>query len=140
MHGRYVDVEPLDLDRHVPSLFRAQADDRDGRRWTYLAFEQPATEAAYRAFLAGIASGNDPLFHAIVDLPSGRAVGVASYLRIDPDAGSIEVGGLSFSPLLQRTPAATEAMFLMMQRAFGKSAFASSMVKSFIKQMSDVRC
>ena len=31
---------------------------------------------------------------------------------------SIEVGHVNYSPLLQRTPAATEAMFLMMQRAF----------------------
>ncbi len=58
------------------------------------------------------------MFHAIVDLGSGRAVGVASYLRIDPAAGSIEVGHINYSPLLQRTIAGTEAMYRMMQRAF----------------------
>jgi RimJ/RimL family protein N-acetyltransferase len=62
--------------------------------------------------------GEDPLFHAIVDPAAGSATGVASYLRIDPNHGSIEVGGINYSPLLQRKPAATEAMYLMMKRAF----------------------
>jgi len=73
---------------------------------------------AYAAWVAHAVTLDDPLYHAIVDLPSGRAVGVASYLRIDPDAGSIEVGGLAFSPLLQRTRGATEAMYLMARHAF----------------------
>ena len=60
----------------------------------------------------------DPLYFAIVDQGSGRASGLASYLRIDPPHGVIEVGHLAFSPLLQRTAAATEAMYLMMQNAF----------------------
>ena len=62
--------------------------------------------------------GDDPLFHAIIDSATGKAIGVASYLRIDPASGSIEVGHINYSPLLQRTPAATEAMYLMMQRVF----------------------
>src|SRR5262249_40503702 len=53
-----------------------------------------------------------------VDPASGKPLGVASYLRIDRNVGSIEVGHLRFSPLLQRSPASTEAMYLMMQRAF----------------------
>jgi hypothetical protein len=62
---------------------------------------------------------NGAQFHAIVDRATGQPVGVASYLRIDPAAGSIEVGHINFSPALQRTVAATEAMYLMMKRAFG---------------------
>ncbi len=118
MHGRYCRIEPLDLARHARDLYDAYSHDRDGHNWTYLPYGPFATFDAYSAWVAHAVTPDDPLFHAIVDLPSGRAVGVASYLRIDPDAGSIEVGGLSFSPLLQRTPAATEAMYLMMQRAF----------------------
>jgi RimJ/RimL family protein N-acetyltransferase len=53
-----------------------------------------------------------------VDSASGRAIGVASYMRIDPRNGSIEVGHINYSPLLQRKPAATETMYLMMKRAF----------------------
>jgi RimJ/RimL family protein N-acetyltransferase len=62
--------------------------------------------------------GDDPLFFAVIDKADGKAVGVASYLRINPAAGSIEVGGIRYSPRLQRSPAATEAMYLMMQAAF----------------------
>ena len=61
---------------------------------------------------------NDPLFFAIIDQSTNCAVGVASYLRIDPNSGSIEVGHINYSPLLQRTPGATEAMYLMMKNAF----------------------
>ncbi|HVH70493.1 MAG TPA: GNAT family protein [Candidatus Dormibacteraeota bacterium] len=60
----------------------------------------------------------DPSFYAITQRETGKAVGVASYLRIDAPNGVIEVGHLAFSPLLQRTIAATEAMYLMMSRAF----------------------
>ncbi len=63
-------------------------------------------------------STTDPLFFAIIDNQTGKAVGVASYLRIDPANGTIEVGHLHFSPLMQRTPIATEAMWLMMREAF----------------------
>jgi RimJ/RimL family protein N-acetyltransferase len=58
------------------------------------------------------------LFYAITDKKTNKAVGVASYKRIDPRNGSIEVGHLAYSPLLQRTPASTEAMYLMMGGAF----------------------
>ena len=63
-------------------------------------------------------ASEDPLFFAFVDLASGRAVGIGSYLRIDPANGVVEVGHLAFSPLMQRTPVATEAMYLMMRNAF----------------------
>src|SRR5258705_6334992 len=62
--------------------------------------------------------GDDPLFFAIIDLSQEQPAGVASYLRIAPASGSIEVGHIHYSPRLQRSPAATEAMYLMMQRAF----------------------
>ena len=55
----------------------------------------------------------------MIDRATGQPVGVASYLRIDPAAGSIEVGHINFSPLAQRTSVATDAMFLMMRHAFG---------------------
>jgi RimJ/RimL family protein N-acetyltransferase len=63
--------------------------------------------------------GQDPLLFAIVDAVSGRALGMAGYLRIDPANGSIEVGHLAYAPSLQRSPAATEAMYLLMAHAIG---------------------
>ncbi len=70
------------------------------------------------AWLRGVAAKADPQFYAIVDERRGRALGLASYLRIDPAAGSVEVGWLHFSPALQQSRLATAAMALMMANAF----------------------
>ena len=118
MEGRTCRLEPLDLERHADELFAANALDEDGRGWTYLPYGPFADREGYLRWMRATCTGDDPLFHAIVDRASGRAVGVASFLRIDPAAGSIEVGHLRFSPLLQRSVASTEAMYLMMKRAF----------------------
>jgi RimJ/RimL family protein N-acetyltransferase len=118
MQGRYCRVEPLDIDRHAADLHAANRAAADSRDWTYLAYGPFERLEEYRAWMQRVCLGDDPLFHAIVDGPTGKAVGVASYLRIEPASGSIEVGHINFSALLQRTPAATEAMYLMMQRAF----------------------
>ena len=116
--GRFCRIEPLDVNRHAYDLHAANATDTDGRMWTYLPYGPFETPAAYERWVRDVTAVVDPLFHAIVELRSNRAVGVASYLRIDPPAGSIEVGHIAYSPLLQRTPAATETMYLMMRRAF----------------------
>jgi RimJ/RimL family protein N-acetyltransferase len=86
--------------------------------WTYLPWGPFGGFDQYLAYLQAVAPKRDPLIHAIIDTNTGNAVGVASYLRINADAGTIEVGGLAYSPLLQRRPAATEAMYLMMRRIF----------------------
>jgi RimJ/RimL family protein N-acetyltransferase len=118
MDGRYCRLEPLDPLRHTRDLWDAMAHDTEHRNWTYLMHGPYATEADYQHWLEGAAAGDDPLFFAVITTASGRASGVAAFLRITPDAGSIEVGHINFSPLLQRTPAATEAMYLMMRHAF----------------------
>ena len=118
MEGRWCRVEPIDPARHAADLYRAYTLDADSRHWTYLPYGPFADLAAYREWMQETCLGENPLFFAVVDLETGSAVGVASWLRIDPAAGSIEVGHLRFSSLLQRRPAATEAMYLMMRRAF----------------------
>ena len=118
MEGRYCRIEPLAPDAHAASLFAANALDADGRMWTYLPYGPFDTLESYRRWMDDACRGDDPLFFAIVDRATGRALGAASYLRIDPRNGSIEVGHVAYSPPLQRTPAATEAMYLMMERAF----------------------
>jgi len=118
MEGRFCRLERLDPSKHGPSLFAANATDVDGAMWTYLPYGPfPAVEG-YLAWLNERAKATDTVFFAIIDRAHDRAVGLASYLRMDPMAGSIEVGHLAYSPLLQRTPAATEAMRLMMERVF----------------------
>jgi RimJ/RimL family protein N-acetyltransferase len=112
--GRYCRLEPLEA-RHAPELWEAYAHATDDRHWTYLLEGPYATFEEYAAFVERARVSSDPLFFAIV---TTTAVGVAAYLRIAPAAGSIEVGHINYSPLLQRTVAGTEAMYLMMKRAF----------------------
>lgn len=120
LEGRWCRVEPLSAERHGDDLWAAMSRADAEHHWTYLAYGPFADASAYRAWLADMAVRDDPLFFAIVDNATARAVGVASFLRIDPGAGTIEVGHLNFSPLLQRRPAASEAMFLMMRYAFSR--------------------
>jgi RimJ/RimL family protein N-acetyltransferase len=111
-------VEPLDPARHAADLYEADALDTEGVNWTYLPYGLFETFEDYLGWLNDHSRNEDPLSHAVVDNDIGKALGVASYLGISPARGSIEVGHINFSPLLQRTPAATEAMYLMMKRAF----------------------
>lgn len=116
--GRFCTVEPLDLAKHARDLFEANSLDREQRMWTYLFSGPYASFEDYERWLAERAPGTDPLFQAFVSRATGRAQGLGSFMRIDPAAGSIEVGHIAMSPLLQRSPAATEAMYLMMRHAF----------------------
>ncbi len=118
MAGRRCRVEPLDVARHADDLFAAYGEDREARIWTYLPYGPFETRAAFEDWMTAACRGEDPLFHAIVEATSGRALGVASYLRVVPTAGVIEVGHINYAPALQRTAAATEAMYLMMGRVF----------------------
>jgi RimJ/RimL family protein N-acetyltransferase len=119
MEGRLCRLEPLNPDRHARDLYQANAIDTEGRNWTYLPYGPFTSFEEYNSWLSQSAATSDPMFFAIIDLASKQAVGVCSYLRIDPRHGSIEVGHLCFSPLLQGKTAATEAMYLMMKYAFG---------------------
>jgi RimJ/RimL family protein N-acetyltransferase len=119
MTGRTCRTEPLDADRHGADLHAANSLDTSGHNWTYLPYGPFAALDEYHVWLHAVGGATDPQFHAIIDLATGQAVGIASYLRIDPAAGSIEVGHINYSPSLQRTVASTEAMYLMMRRAFG---------------------
>jgi RimJ/RimL family protein N-acetyltransferase len=118
MEGRYCRLEPLDPQRHASHLYVANAEDSQDRNWTYLPYGPFASLESYRAWMEKDCTGEDPLFFAIVDQSSNRGVGVSSYLRIDPNSGSIEVGHINYSPLLQHTTGATEAMYLMMKNVF----------------------
>lgn len=123
MEGRWCRVEPLDVERHAAELHDANLDDAEGRNWTYLT-AGPFTELdSYRAWLTGISAGSDPMFHTIIDARTGKAVGIAAFLRIDPANGVIEVGHINYSPRMQRTTMATEAMVLMMRRVFDELGY-----------------
>jgi RimJ/RimL family protein N-acetyltransferase len=118
IEGRFCRLERLDPSLHARSLYAANMLDVEGKMWTYLRYGPFATLESYIAWAEQMRCSSDPLFYAIIDKATEKAIGVASYLRIDPTVGSIEVGHISYSPLLQRTPVATEAMFLMMKQIF----------------------
>jgi RimJ/RimL family protein N-acetyltransferase len=114
-------VEPLDSGAHGDQLFASLGSLDDGR-WTYLGYGPFGTRDNFQQWLDGAITTDDPLFYAIVN-PSGVAIGIAAYMRIDRPHGVMEVGHLNFSPQLQRTPAATEAMYLMLRRAFDELGY-----------------
>lgn len=121
--GMHCRLERLNIDAHAQDLFDANMTDSEGRIWTYMGYGPFTDLSGYTDWIKAQALGDDPLFHAIIDLKTDKAVGVASYLRIEPPIGSIEVGHINYSPLLQKTVAATEAMYLLMARVFDELGY-----------------
>jgi RimJ/RimL family protein N-acetyltransferase len=118
LQGRLVTLVPLDLVTHGDTLFEATRGEAGDQLWLYL-FEGPfPNRADFEAHLRRMAASEDPLFLAITDRGSGQAVGYASYMRIEPVHRVIEVGSILYTPRLQRTPHATEAMYLMARHVF----------------------
>ena len=114
-------MEPLDAVRHASGLFEAYAEAPDARDWTYLPDERETDAGAFHARIVARAASVDPLHMAV--LCAGMVVGSAALMRIDPGNGVIEIGHVHFTPALQRTTAATEAMFLLMRRAFDELGY-----------------
>lgn len=117
LEGRFCSLVPLDVEAHGGQLWEAFSADMTGVDWTYLPVAPIETEADFGVFLRAAEASEDPLYFAVLNA-EGRAVGHATYLRIDPANGVIEVGYIHFSPLMQRTPMSTEAMYLMMAYVF----------------------
>jgi RimJ/RimL family protein N-acetyltransferase len=117
--GQYVTLEPLNTAKHGAALWDSLRGPQNDDLWLYLADGPYAAREDFDQALEKIAlSRLDPLFFAIVDNASRRALGRASYLRIEPPHRCLEVGGILYSPLLQKTRGATEAMYLMARHAF----------------------
>jgi RimJ/RimL family protein N-acetyltransferase len=118
MLGQYCDVVPLTA-VHGNDLFDAYQLDQTGALWTYMPSGPFADRAVFDDWLKSCCASRDPLFFCVIDKATSQAIGVASFLRIQPDNGVAEVGYIAFSPLLQRTRMATEAMYLMMAQVLG---------------------
>ncbi|HKK84338.1 MAG TPA: GNAT family protein [Roseovarius sp.] len=114
--GRYAQLEALDADSHAARLFKAF--DGHDDVWTYMPDGPFASAAQFHRWMREATARDDILFYAIRDLTTGDYGGFASYLRIQPASGSIEVGYIAMAPQLQRTRAASEAIYLMMEWAF----------------------
>ena len=114
--GKYVELELLSAQKHAVHLFQSFQGHDDV--WDYMPSGPFTSSTQFYRWVGVMTKADDPLFYAIRNLASGKWEGLASFLRVKPDAGSIEVGYISFAPPLQQTTAATEAMFLMMHWAF----------------------
>jgi RimJ/RimL family protein N-acetyltransferase len=114
--GRYAELERLNGAKHAEALHRANR--ASDAIWDFLPYGPFDRGEEYLGWVEEMAAKTDPFFYAIRDRETGAWGGVASYLRITPEAGTIEVGHINFSPSLQRTRAATEAMFHMMHWVF----------------------
>lgn len=118
LSGGLCRLEPLDPAAHADALFDVYSNEGDVRLWTYLPYGPFANCAEFHAWMRQTCLGADPLFFAIVEAASGRPLGLAAYLRIDPKNGVIEIGHLAFSSTLRRATAATEALYLLLAHAF----------------------
>ncbi|KIS41267.1 GNAT family N-acetyltransferase [Kosakonia radicincitans] len=117
LEGRYCRLEPLGTG-HASALFQAHQQAGDDRSWTWLLREPEKDEAAFRDWIASTCTLRDPLHFAVIDNKTSRPVGSLALMRIDEKNGVMEVGSVHFSPLLARTPASTEAQWLLMNYAF----------------------
>jgi RimJ/RimL family protein N-acetyltransferase len=123
MVGHYTRLDPIDASLHARPLLAAFAASPDARDWTYLPNDPPPDVASYEAWLTRAAASDDPFFHVIHEGVAGQPAGIAAFLRIDPVNGVIEVGHINLSQALKQTRAATEAMYLMMRRAFDELGY-----------------
>ena len=117
LEGRYCRLEPLSL-KHADALFVAHQQAEDTRGWTWLLREPESSVEEYRQWVASVETLQDPIQFAVIDTRTQLPVGSLALMRIDPNNGVMEVGHVHFSPLLSRTPASTEAQWLLMRYAF----------------------
>ncbi|GAC1644580.1 MAG: GNAT family protein [Candidatus Dormibacteraceae bacterium] len=116
LEGASVRLEPVDPARHARALYVAA--DGAPAIWDYLPYGPFANWEAFTEWLEARAASDDPLFYALVDKGSGSARGMASYLRMTPEHGVIEIGHIWFAPVMQRTRQATEAIYVLAKHAF----------------------
>lgn len=121
--GNHCRLEPLDVQRHGADLLAAHRLDPEGRNWTYL-FSGPFTsDADFLHALEKQAAASDVQHYAVIELATQQAVGTLALLRMEPAHGVVEVGHITFSPRLQRTPISTEAQYLLMAYVFDQLGY-----------------
>lgn len=118
MNGRYCRLEPLDSVRHGNDLFAAYAAAPDNSDWTYLTEDRPSSLTAFHLWLCQRAAEKSFITFTVVCAQRNKPVGLVSYLRIDQANGSLEIGGVTWSPLMKRTVIGTESLWLMIANAF----------------------
>ncbi|EOY0876006.1 GNAT family protein [Klebsiella pneumoniae] len=117
LNGRFCRLEPLDVDRHAADLFAAYALG-DNSDWTWLASTRPESVAATAHWIAGKVNDDALVPYAVVDLRSEQAVGIVSYMAIEREMGTVEIGHVTWSRRMKNTPLGTEAVWLLLKNGF----------------------
>jgi RimJ/RimL family protein N-acetyltransferase len=117
LQGRLVTLRPTDVTDDAAALYDATRDG-DPALWNYLSYGPFEDQGGFEQWLARHVADPTMLTESVVDNDSGKALGSASFMRMEPAFGVIEIGHIFFGKALQRTPAATEAIFLMMRHVF----------------------
>lgn len=118
LYGKYCYLEPVDVNKHATNLYEALAIDNAGESWTYLPYGPFNTQIDFKTWLQTVTSEKDIFLYAILNIHTQLPMGLAGYMRITPEHGVIEIGHVHFSNLMKRTPAATEAIYLLLDHAF----------------------
>ena len=116
--GKYCFLEPINIRKHSKDLYKNYSLDKKNVIWTYLPYGPFKSHGSFKKWLKSFCLNKDPFFYAIYSKRHRQYCGMASYLRITPEHGSIEVGHINYSPILQNTTEGTETMYLMMKNAF----------------------
>ena len=116
--GKYSILKPLNFKNHAGELFKNFSLDKTNTLWTYMPYGPFKNLPSFKSYLKKNCLNKDPFFYAIYSKRFKSFCGLASYLRIKPAIGTIEVGWITYAPNLQRTVEATEAMYLMMKNVF----------------------
>jgi len=116
--GKYCFLEPINIRKHSKDLYKNYSLDKKNVIWAYLPYGPFKSHGSFKKWLKSFCLNKDPFFYAIYSKKHNQYCGMASYLRITPEHGSIEVGHINYSPILQNTTEGTETMYLMMKNAF----------------------
>jgi RimJ/RimL family protein N-acetyltransferase len=124
LQGRWITLAPLAAEKHAEALYEGSNGDAARESvWTYL-FDGPyRSRDDFRSNIELKARSADPLFFAVVDNSSGRAVGYQTLMRVDPANRVIEVGNIMYTPAMQRTAGATEAQYLFARYVFDELGY-----------------
>lgn len=123
MEGRLCRLDPLDAERHAATLHAAYSESADEGSWTYLPYGPFESVQGFAEWIRRMNVSDKEILHAVIPFETGLPMGVLGYLRLFPAEGSIEIGHVHFAQRLQRTAAATEAVYLMLRRAFDELGY-----------------
>ena len=121
--GRYVRLEPFDVERHGDGLYEAATAGDSDERFRWLMETTPSSRDAFQPWLEAAALSEDPMYFTVIDLATGKVGGRQTMMRMNPEHGVAEIGHIHWGPLIQKTPATTEAYYLFASHLFDELGY-----------------